>query len=125
MLRKMVLGLCFTMILSSCSIYRIDSEEVTTNFYSPKEVEEIEVLDTVSRPHDVVGYVTVNAERSQNMSEILYKMKEEAAKLGGHAVTNIQSNATGTWKKIPAQKFLGNAYVRANFTATVIAFPEE
>jgi hypothetical protein len=49
-------------------------------------------------------------------------MKREAAMLGGDAITNIQQYAGGIWKKIPPQKLLGNAYIRANFTATVVAY---
>ncbi len=49
-------------------------------------------------------------------------MKREAAILGADAITNIQSDATGAWKKLPAQEVVGNGYVRANFTATAIVF---
>lgn len=47
-------------------------------------------------------------------------MKREAAILGGDAITDIQSDATGTWKRLPIQKTIGNAYVRSNYTAEVV-----
>lgn len=121
---KRILFLILTVSLTSaCSLYHIDSEEVTTNFYPSKEsAAEVEYVETVTGPHEVIGFITVNAERSQVMSEIIAKMKREAAIIGGDAITNITSNATGRWKRVPPQKLLGNAYIRANFTATVIVY---
>ena len=124
MIKTLLIVLCTVLLTSSCSIYRVNFEEVTDNYYNPKQPGDIQVLDQMNQPHEIVGYVTVNTERNQRMEDILYRMKTEAAKLGGDAITNIQTNATGAWKKIPAQKFIGNAYVRANYTATVVAFPK-
>jgi len=110
-----------TSLLSACSVYHIDSQDITTNYYpSKKSIAEVVYIETVSRPHEVIGYVTVNAERRQPLSEVLEKMKREAAILGGDAITNVKTDSTGRWKKLPAQALIGNAYVRANFTATII-----
>lgn len=111
-----------TSLTSACSLYRIDSQDVTANYYSPKTAHMIKYVKNVTQPHEVIGYVTVNTERSQSLKEIVKKMQYEAGILGGDAITNITSDATGTWKKLPVQKFIGNAYVRANFKATVIVF---
>ncbi len=124
MIKKFLIILCAVLLTSSCSLYRVNFEEVTDNYYTPKTPEEVQVVEQLTQPHEIIGYITVNTERNQEMEDILYRMKTEAAKLGGDAITNIQTNASGSWKKIPAQKFIGNAYVRANYSATVVAFPQ-
>lgn len=70
--------------------------------------------------YEIIGYVTVNAERRQEMREVMRHMKREAALLGGNAFTDIHTDASGRWKRLPAQKLIGNAYVRANFKAAVV-----
>ncbi len=112
--------------LSACSLYHVNSEEVTSNFYaSKKDPSSIVYVENVTRSHEVIGFVTVNAERRQSMPQVLEKMKKEAAILGGDALTNMTSNATGVWKKVPLQSLMSNAYIRANFTATIIAYTDE
>ena len=123
MLRRISTLMLITLVLSSCSLYRIDSEEVTSNIYAPKKSpDDVAYLEEVNRPYDVVGFVTVNTERVQDMDEVIAKMKKEAAILGGDAITNIHTDATKAWKKMPPQKLFKNGYVRANVTCTVIAF---
>ncbi len=122
MTKTIIILLCVVFLTSSCSIYRVNFEEVTGNYYSATKPEDVQVVEQVSQPHEIVGFITVNTERNQKMEDVLYRMKTEAAKLGGDAITNIQSNATGSWKKVPAQNLVGNAYVRANFSASVVAF---
>ena len=109
--------------ITGCSLYSINSEEVTSNYYPPKgSTQEVEYAETITRPHEIIGFVTVNAERNQKMQDVIEKIKREAAILGGDAITNITSNASGSWKKVPPKRLLGNAYVRTNFTATVVAY---
>lgn len=109
--------------LGSCSIYHIDSQEDTLNYYPPKKnISEVVYLEKVDRPYEVIGRVTVNTERRQKLSDVMAKMKREAAILGADAFTNIRTDASGVWKKLPAQEVIGNAYVRANFTADLIVF---
>ena len=120
MLKKFLFLISVAFLTSACSLYRVNTEEISYNYYPPTKPETVAVMDSVTQPHEVIGYVTVNTERNQKMDDVLYKMKKEAAKLGGNAITNIHSDATGAWKKVPAQKLLGNAYIRANFTAQVV-----
>jgi hypothetical protein len=120
MFKKLLCLISLVFIASACSLYRVDTEEISYNYYPPTSPEIIQIMDNVTQPHEVIGYITVNAERNQKMDEILYKMKKEAAKLGGNVITNVHSDATGLWKKVPPQKLLGNAYIRANFTAQVV-----
>ena len=108
---------------SGCSIYQVDSHETSPNYFPPKySSQDIQYLDTVPQAYEEIGNVTVTTERRQSMDEVLDKMKREAATLGGDALTDLQSDAGGLWKKIKPQKLLGNAYIRTNYTAKVIVF---
>lgn len=120
--KSLVLGL-FICLTSGCSLYHVDSRDVTTEYYPPKKsAGDVVYLEETNKTHELIGYVTVNTERRQRISEVIEKMKYEAAILGGDAITDIQTDATGQWKKLPAQKLIGNAYIRANFTAAVVVF---
>ena len=122
---KKILSLIIVLLATSfgCSIYHISSDDVTSNYYPSKpSAEDIVYLEEITQPHEVIGQITVNAERRQRIDEVIQKMKREAGILGGDAITNLQSDATGVWKQLPAQNIIGNGYVRANFSATVIAY---
>ncbi|MCK5581132.1 MAG: hypothetical protein KAJ18_07645 [Candidatus Omnitrophica bacterium] len=121
-MKKFILMLLMIFVTSGCSLYRIDSEDVATFLYPEKPASEVTYLENVDKPHEVIGFITVNAERSKSMDAIIRKMKREAGLIGGDAITNLQTNATGTWKKIRLQKLLGNAFIRAKFSATVVVF---
>ena len=112
-----------TFFLTGCSLYTVDSQYMTDEFYPSKTSDtDIIYIENIDKPHDVIATIVVNTERRQTIANVLDKMKHEAAVLGGDAITNIQTNATGTWKKLPAQKLIGNGYVRANFSASVVVF---
>ena len=120
------LFLFLILLLSSCSFYRVDSENTSEEYWPPKNsLKDVIYLEKIDRPHKVIGIVKVNAERRQSIEDVIEKMKYEAAILGGDAITDIRENATGTWKKLPAQKILGNAYIRAEFSATVVLWEQE
>ena len=123
MIKNTMSLILIVLLTSSCSMYSIDSEDLTTDYYpSKKSAVDVVYLETVTQPHEIIGYVTVNAERRQQISDVIEKMKREAAILGGDAITNITTDATGTWKKLPAQKLISNGYIRANSTAAVVVF---
>lgn len=123
--QKFVFLLLFCVTLTGCSLYYVNSEDTTTEYYpAKKSSEEVIFMETIDKPHEIIGVVTVNTERRQSLNDVIVKMKREAAILGGDAITNLQSDATGVWKKLPAQDLLGNGYVRANFTASVVIFKE-
>ena len=118
-----LLGIVF--LTSSCSAYYVNSTEVSPEFYpSKKSAQEIVYIEKVDRPFEIVGYITVNAERSKRLQEVIENIKREAAILGADAITDIKSDASGNWKKLPAQHLIGNGYVRANFTATAVVFKQ-
>lgn len=121
--KKYLLTLMLAVCLSACSLYRIDSEDITTEYYPSKSSPaDVVYLEEPDRNFEIIGYVKINAERRQRLGEIIEKMKREAAILGADGITNIKTDATGTWKQLPAQEVIGNGYVRANFTATAIIF---
>ena len=110
-------------LFPACSIYHVNSEDASSEYYQPKNsADQVVYMETVDRPNEIVGYITVNTERNQRMSDVLAKMKHEAAILGADAITDVHTDASGVWKKLPAQHFLGNGYVRANFKAAAVVF---
>jgi len=111
---------------SGCSIYHVNSVDTTEDYYPSKQTaNDVVYLQTVDKPHRVIAQVIVNTERRKTISEVIGKMKREAAILGGDAITDIRTDASGAWKKLPAQALVGNGYIRANFTASVIVFTPE
>lgn len=127
MTKKTLLGclLLSLLVLNSCSVYQIDSNPSSATYYPPKKSpSEIVYLESLSRPHEIIGTVVVTTERRQALENIIPKMQYEAAMLGGDAITDIETDATGTWKKIKAKALLGNAYIRANYSAKVIVFDQ-
>ena len=108
---------------SACTFMKVESEDVTTKYRLPRaSTEGILYLEKIDRPHEIIAYVTVQTQRIQPVERVLEQMKKEAAQLGGDAITDLQVDATGIWKKLPAQKLFGNAYIDANFKASVVIF---
>ena len=113
-------------LISGCTVYQIDSKDSTLDFYAPKtNIEDVVYLEKVDKPFTEIGVVTVTTERRHSLEDVLPKLKQEAAVLGGDAITDIQTDGSGIWKKVQFKKFLGNAYIRANFTAKVIVFNKD
>ena len=107
--------------LSGCSVYQIDSKDTTPDFYPPKKsIDDVAYLEKIDKPYEEIGVVTVITERRQTLEDVLPKLKNEAAILGGDAITDIQTDADDIWKKITPQKFFGNAYTRVKYTAKVV-----
>jgi hypothetical protein len=123
MTKKIVALITFVLLTSSCMVYHVTSVDSGDSVYPAKSAEEVVYLEEIDETHEVIGTVTINGERKQrDIDDILNKMKREAAILGGDAITDIQSDATGVWKRLPVQQTVGNAYVRANYTASVVVF---
>ncbi len=123
MRRMIFLVLPLMFIFSACSIYHVNSEDTANDIYPSKpSADQVVYMEKIDRPHEIIGYITVNTERIQPMNEIIEQMKREAAILGADAITDIHTDASGVWKKLPAQKFLGNGYVRANYKAAAVVF---
>ncbi len=120
MIKKFSALIALVVLTSSCNIYHINSADTTDAYYPSKSFNKVTYQESITQPHKIIGTITINAERRQNsMDAVIDKMKREAAILGGDVITDIKSDATGIWKRLPAQQTIGNAYVRANFTASV------
>ena len=123
-MKNLSLLLVFVLLATSaCTFMKVESEDVTSAYHLPRaSTEGIVYLEKIDRPHEIIAYVTVQTQRIQPVERVLEQMKKEAAQLGGDALTDLQIDATGIWKKLPAQKLLGNAYIDANFKAAVVIF---
>ena len=123
-----ILSIVSAFSICACSLYTIDSETMTSEFYPSKNSRnEVVYLENVNRPYEMIGRVEVNAERTKTkeIQDIIDKLKYEAAILGGDAITNITTNAgNGKWAKNKPKKLFGNANIRTNFVADVIVFKE-
>jgi hypothetical protein len=82
-----------TLVISSltgCTFYRVNADEIAFNSVHPKENhKDIQYLETVTVPYEVIGTVVVGTERRNSIEEVVEKMKGQIAILGGDAVTNI------------------------------------
>ena len=122
MYKKVIFSLAACVVLVGCSLYKIDSQDTTLDFYPPKaSPDKVAFLEKVDQPHEVIGIVTVDAERNRPLDEVVAKMKYEAAILGGDAITDIRRDIDEGAGKRP-EKFLSNAYIRIRYTAKVVVF---
>ncbi len=124
MKRSILFFITMAFFTSGCSLYQLDLESTATDYHPAKPSKnEVAYLENTNKPYEVIGRVTVNAERNQKMNEGIDKLKYEAAILGGDAITNITTNAgTGKWARIKPKNLFGNANIRTNFVADVIVF---
>ena len=107
--------------LSGCSIYQIDSKDTTSDFYQPKKsIDDVVYLEKIDKPYEEIGVVTVITERRKTLEDVLPKLKNEAAILGGDAITDIQTGSDDLWKNVKPHKLFGNAYTRVKYTAKVV-----
>jgi len=122
-MKKILFTLFAAVALSGCTVYQIDSKDSAVDFYQPKnDISQVQYLEKVDQPFEQIGEVNVTTERRQSLADALPKLKQEAAILGGDAITDVQLDATDNWKRIRPKKLLGNAYIRATYTAKVIVF---
>jgi hypothetical protein len=122
MLRNSIIIFIFSFVLSGCSFYSIDSQDTTLDFYPPKpSADKVAYLEKVDQPHEVIGIVTVDTERSRPFEEIVAKMKYEAAVLGGDAITDVRRD-TGDSSSSKMKEFLSRSSIRIRYTAKVVLF---
>ncbi len=126
-MKRFFLLMAIIFLTSGCSLYQIESDSIIYTPHPKKEtLNDIAYLENVNKPYEVIGQITVNAERNQRRANVIEKLKTEAAILGGDAITNIRTNTgTGQWAKIKPKKIFGNANIRINYVADVIVFKEE
>jgi hypothetical protein len=121
---KILFTLLFLAVFSSgCTVYQIDSKDTTQDYYVPKtNIDDVTYVETTDKPYAQIAEVTVTTERRQTLNDVLPKLKQEAGMLGADAITDVQSDATDFWKKLPQQKFIGNGYIRSTYTAKAIVW---
>lgn len=103
-----------SLIISGCTFYNVNGEAIHLKPGRDKSPHEIQYLETVHVPYDVVGHVSVYTERRNSMDDIADKMKRQAAILGGDAIINIT----------PVESGRGWTTIRTTFTGTVIVFKD-
>jgi hypothetical protein len=125
-MKKLLSIILLSVVTTGCSLYQIDSQNDTTKYYPPKKsTAEVAYVEKSDRPYETIGTVIVTTERRQTLESVLPKMQYEAAIMGGDAFTDIRTDATGSWKKIQPKALLGNAYIRANYSAKVIVYTKD
>jgi hypothetical protein len=93
MLRAAVLVMVSSVLFAGCSLYRVDSKDVSSDFYPPKNsADQVVYLEKVDKPYEVIGRVKITTDRMSPREEIVAKMRYEAAILGADAVTDITSD---------------------------------
>lgn len=119
--------LIMLLVFNGCTLYQINTEETSFDHHPAKTSKhEVAYLESVGQPHEVIGYVTINAERNQKKEEVVDRLKEQAAEIGGDAITNIKSDSLhARWVDHKVLGALSNANVRENYTADVIKFKTE
>ncbi|MCB9757430.1 MAG: hypothetical protein H6753_03285 [Candidatus Omnitrophica bacterium] len=107
-----LLMLLFT--LSGCTFYGVDAQEIVMAPLGQNKpaASEIQYLETVTVPYEVIGHVTVNTERRNSMEEVIEKMKRQVSVLGADAITNI----------VQTDKPSSITRIRTVYTGTVIVF---
>jgi hypothetical protein len=117
-MRNIMLVICLAFLTTSCSLYTSDSVDSGLDYYPEKKsYEDVQYLETMSQPHQVIGQAKVNAERNQKHSNVIRQLRETAAAMGGDAITNVTVNRAPQTLKI---KRFENSYIRAIYSADVV-----
>ncbi len=123
MRRAISLLVLLVALVSGCSIYHVDSQDTTLDFFPPKSsVDKVVYLDKVDRAHEVIAIVTVTTERTRPLEEIIDQMRAEAAILGGDAVTDIRTGEGAEAGDGQGAGLFTRTSVRLRYMAKVVAF---
>jgi len=122
-MKRILFSLLFLAVFSSgCTVYQIDSKDTSDDYFVPKtNIDDVAYVENTDKPYTQIAEVSVTTERRQVLTDVLPKLKQEAGNLGADAITDIESDATGFWKKY-APKDLSNAYIRSTYTAKAIVW---
>ena len=84
---------------SGCSVVRIDSEETSFDINVPKNAaDKIVFQDKIDGPYEIIGIVSVSAEKAKTLEDVLPRMRQEAAVLGGDVLTGISIEPEGVFR---------------------------
>ena len=91
--RTAVLIIISSVLFTGCSLYRVDSNAVSSDFYPPKDsADKVVYLEKLDKPYEVIGLVKITTDRTSPREEVLAKMRYEAAVLGADAVIELASD---------------------------------
>ncbi|MBF0594704.1 MAG: hypothetical protein HQL22_07030 [Candidatus Omnitrophica bacterium] len=83
-------------MLTGCSVCRIDSQDTTSDYYPPKKSsQEVMYQPKIDHPNEIIGTVIISVDNGTTYDDVILKMKNEAALLGGDAITGIVSSPEG------------------------------
>lgn len=123
MVKHLLNYVIYAILLAGCSIYRIDSQDSTLDFYPPKSsFEQVACLEKVERPHEIIGIVTATTDRSRPTQEVINKMRHEAAILGGDAIIDIHSDDFNMGGKSENEGLFKGQSILVHYSAKVIVF---
>ena len=90
MVRSVVLMVSFSIFLAGCSLYRVDSQDLSSDFYPPKDSsDQVVYFEKLDKPYDLIGIVKITTERMVPLDDVMARMRYEAAVLGADAITDI------------------------------------
>ncbi len=93
MLRSAVLMMVCSVLLAGCTLCRVDSKDLSSDFYPPKDsADQVVYLEKLDKPYDLIGVVKITTERLSPREDVLARMRYEAAILGADAITEIESD---------------------------------
>lgn len=115
--------LCSLVLWSGCSVYRVDSQDTTLDFFPPKSsVDQVSYVASPERPHEIIGVVTLTADRAHPFAEAVDRMRQEAAILGGDAITDIRVGPDSFGGTSKGKKRTVVANIFEHYSAKVIVF---
>ncbi|MBF0388442.1 MAG: hypothetical protein HQL20_11455 [Candidatus Omnitrophica bacterium] len=93
---KLSIFIAAVFVLPGCSLYRIDYQDTTRDYYPPKSSkQDVVYLEKIDKPHEFVGVVVVSVENTRPLEDVLQQMRGQAALLGGDAITAVSSGPEG------------------------------
>ncbi|NLE64347.1 MAG: hypothetical protein GX606_00285 [Elusimicrobia bacterium] len=113
MARRIPLLVLLVVVLSGCSVYRVSSRDTSLAFHPPKTSgDQVLYFEKIDRPYEMIGVVSVSAERDRSRDFILEQMRREAAIMGADAITGVRESDSS-----------GPLGLRVKYQADMVVFP--
>jgi hypothetical protein len=120
---KFLSALFFIALLSACvSTRSIQYETITRPPKSADFPMEIFDLANINRPYKVIGVVQANAGKRHSTADVIEKLKNEARKLGGDALIDLQQQPIGAGIPTSQGGMIYSGHVRDLWRAKVIVW---
>lgn len=86
--------------LPGCSLYQIDSQNITPDYYPPKASQkDVAYVEKIEKPYEVVGTVTVVTDNGRAFPDVIEQMRPQAALLGGDIITAVTFKPEGPLRR--------------------------